>query len=161
MAVQYRAQTDQPACQEHELYLRLLMAGKRLLYGDAGGAVYRQWCEATLWKRDRAVTRRLRLDILQRCEDFLRDRTLLTANRLWAINQARFETARSAWQVDHAEARHIVERIQRSQPDFVPAGDAAPPRYRRAYRYLGFAATETLASWARRMKRGGQPVVSR
>ncbi|MGH9217775.1 MAG: hypothetical protein ACRD1W_00640, partial [Vicinamibacterales bacterium] len=64
---------------------------------------------------------------------------------------ARFETARTAWQDDRAEALAIVRRIRESMPGFVPAGDAAPPRYRQAYRWLGFAATETLAACARRV----------
>ena len=38
---------DQPVCQEHELYLRLLMAGKEFYYADAGGAIYRQWSTDT------------------------------------------------------------------------------------------------------------------
>ena len=44
---------DQPCCQEHELYLRLLMAGKRLVYCASNGAVYRQWGESTACKRDK------------------------------------------------------------------------------------------------------------
>ena len=37
---------DQPCCQEHELYLRALIAGKRFAYCATNGAVYRQWSEA-------------------------------------------------------------------------------------------------------------------
>jgi glycosyltransferase involved in cell wall biosynthesis len=140
---------DQPACQEHELYLRLLMAGKRFEYCDSNGAVYRQWSEGTLWKADKPRTRRLRLEIEARAETFLREHGALTPERLWAINQARFETARSTWQVDHDEAARIIEQIKASQPDFVPGGDAAPERYQQLYRLLGFRATETLADWRR------------
>lgn len=141
---------SQPACQEHDLYLRLLMAGKRFQYLDETGAVYRQWSEQTLWKADKPRTRRLRLEIEDRAEAFLRDRRLLTPERHWAINMARFETARSAWPDSRAEARAIAVRIRESMPDFMPSGDAAPPRYQRLYRLLGFAATETVASWTRR-----------
>jgi glycosyltransferase involved in cell wall biosynthesis len=141
---------SQPACQEHELYLRLLIAGKRFQYLDETGAVYRQWSEQTLWKADQPRTRRLRLEIEDRAEAILRERQQLTRERHWAINMARFETARSAWHDDRAEARAIAARIRASMPDFMPSGDAAPPRYRRLYRWLGFAATETVASWTRR-----------
>src|SRR5436190_6918172 len=34
---------DQPCCQEHELYLRLLKAGTRFSYCPHVGTVYRQW----------------------------------------------------------------------------------------------------------------------
>jgi len=140
---------DQPACQEHELYLRMLMTGKRFCYSDNNGAVYRQWSEATLWKADKPKTRRLRLQIEDAAEVFLRSRGELTPERLWAINQARFETARSTWQVDHDEAARIVDTINVSQPGFVPAGEAAPPQYQRLYRWLGFRAAETIADWRR------------
>jgi glycosyltransferase involved in cell wall biosynthesis len=140
---------DQPACQEHELYLRMLMAGRRFRYHESNGAVYRQWSDATLWKKDQARTRRLKLEIEDRLEAFLTSTGELTAERHWAVNMARFETARSAWQHDRSEAVAIIRRIHESMPGFVPAGPAAPLRYQRAYRWLGFRATETLASLRR------------
>ena len=48
---------DQPCCQEHELYLRLLMAGKRFTYCSSNGAVYRRWGEHTVCKRNKAEVR--------------------------------------------------------------------------------------------------------
>ena len=145
---------DQPACQEHELYLRLLMAGKCFRYDDSNGAVYRQWSETTLWKKDKARTRALRLEIEDRLEAFLKSREQLTPERHWAINMSRFELARAAWHDRREEALAIASRIDQSMPDFVPAGDAAPPRYQLAYRWLGFTVTEMVASWTRRVGRG-------
>jgi glycosyltransferase involved in cell wall biosynthesis len=136
---------SQPACQEHDLYLRLLMGGKRFQYLDDTGAVYRQWSEQTLWKSDKPRTRRLRLEIEDRAEQWLRDRQSLTFERHWAINMARFEMARSAWQDDRAEALAIVKRIRESMPRFMPSGAAAPAAYRTLYRWFGFAAAEDLA----------------
>jgi glycosyltransferase involved in cell wall biosynthesis len=144
---------DQLRCQEHELYMRLLAAGKRFAYCPATGAVYRQWSEQTLWKSDRAKTRQVRLDIVRRAEGLLSDRGELTPDRQWAINQGRFECARSAWQERRQEARRIVEEIHRSQPDFVPAGEAATPGYRLLYRWLGFGPTEMVAGWRRQLVR--------
>lgn len=144
---------QQTSCQEHELYLRLLMAGKRFDYWPTNGAVYRQWSEQTLWKKDQPQTRRRRLEIEARAEAFLNQRGELTAARQWAINQARFEVARLAWQDDPAAAREIARSIARSQPDFRPGGDAAPTTYQLLYRRLGFAATETLADLRRRIWR--------
>lgn len=141
---------DQPCCQEHELYLRLLMAGKRFVHADAGGAVYRIWSEETLCRRDKALTRRERRKITDRLEAHLAETGGLSAERHWAINQARFEMARMAWLSDPAEAAEIIDEIRRSQPGFLPADDAAPPTYRFAYRALGFAAAEKLASFRRR-----------
>ena len=76
---------NQPCCQEHELYFRLLAAGKQLVYCPSNGAVYRQWGEDTVCKRDPQELRRRRLEIEQRIEDFLRERCELTSDRRWAI----------------------------------------------------------------------------
>jgi glycosyltransferase involved in cell wall biosynthesis len=140
---------DQPCCQEHELYLRLLMAGKRFVYCEHSGAVYRQWGEHTVCKRDKPEVRRRRMEIEQRTEDFLRQRNELTTERRWAINQARFEMARIAWHRERREALTIMETIRRSQPGFIPAGDAAPRSYRMVFRALGFRLAETIADLRR------------
>lgn len=140
---------DQPCCQEHELYLRLLMARKRFAYCEAGGAVYRLWSEQTVCRRnpDEVATRRL--DIEERAEEFLASHGELTAARRWSINQARFEIARSAWQRSPSRAIEIVDRIRSSQMNFRPGGDAAPPFYQVAYSLFGFCIAEKIAAWRR------------
>jgi hypothetical protein len=143
---------DQTCFQDYELHLRLLMAGKRFGYCEQGGAVYRQWGEHTLSKRDKREMRRRRLEVQQQTEDFLGQQNQLTHERRWAINQCRFEIARIAWTDDHAEALRIVDLIRRSQPDFQPAGNAAPPQYWLAWRLLGFSLAETIADWRRRVR---------
>ena len=137
---------DQPCCQEHHLYLRLLMAGKRFAYCPHNGAVYRQWGEHTVCKRDKPEVHRRRLEIEQRAEDFLRRSRELTPDRLWAINQARFEMARLAWQYDSGFARDIMRTVRHSLPEFVPNGDAASRHYQVMYRLLGFTGAERLAT---------------
>jgi len=75
---------------------------------------------------------------------------VLTHDRLHAINQARLETARSAWQYDHVFASAIMAQVRASEPSFVPDnGPAVPRHYRLALRLLGFTAAETLADWSR------------
>ena len=125
------------------------MAGKRFAYSPDNGAVYRQWGEHTLCKRDIPEVHRQRLEIEQRAEDFLRMQSEITTDRLWAINQARFEVARIAWLYDPDFAAEIVATIRHSQPDFVPGGVAARFHYRILYRTLGFSAAEKLAQWKR------------
>jgi glycosyltransferase involved in cell wall biosynthesis len=141
---------QQPCCQDYELYLRLLMAGKRFIYCPHGGYVYRQWSENTVCKRNKPEVRRHRMKIKQRAEEFLLSRNELTSDRLWAINMGRFELARSAWQHDHSEALRIVDLIRRSQPGFRPAGTVASPAYRLILRLLGFRMAETIADVRRR-----------
>lgn len=144
---------EQASCQEHELYLRLLVGGKRFVYCPANGAVYRQWSDGTLWQRDRAKTRQRRLAIVREAEAFLQRHGQLSVERLRAINEGRFECARMAWLESADEALGIIAEIDRSQPGFVPGGAAAPLSYRFMYRWLGFGATETLADWRRRWTR--------
>ena len=145
---------NQPCCQEHELYLRLLMADKRFAYHEANGAIYRQWGEHTVSKREKPEVHRQRLEIERRLEDFLRERNQLTAARLRAINQARFETARSAWQYDPTFATEIMGTVCRLEPDFVPGGKAAPPRYQLVYRLFGFRGAEKFADTLRNFTAG-------
>ena len=92
---------------------------------------------------------RQRLEIEQRLEDFLRERSELTAARLQAINQARFDMARSAWQYDPTFATEIMAIVCRLKPDFVPAGKAAPLRYQLVYRVFGFRRAEKFADTLR------------
>ena len=64
---------DQPCCQEHELYLRLLISEKRFAYCPKNGAVYRQWSTETLCRQNISEVHRRRLEIEQRLEEHLRD----------------------------------------------------------------------------------------
>jgi hypothetical protein len=141
---------DQPCCQEHELYLRLLMAGKRFAYHDANGAVYRYWSDETLWRGNVPEVHRQRLEIEEHAERFLQSTDALTEERRYAINMARFEVARSAWQYDRVFARQVMQSVRSSDATFEPSGNAAPLLYRQMYRWLGFAATERIADLRRK-----------
>jgi len=139
---------NQPCCQEHELYLRLLIAGKRFAYRRANGAVYRSFPTGTLSTRDPAFVRSERMKIEKRLEDHLHKIGELTPNRQWAINQARFEMARVAWNEDRGEAREILAAIAAAD-SFRPNGAAAPFLYRLVYRLLGFEMAEHIAAMNR------------
>jgi hypothetical protein len=144
---------DQPCCQEHELYLRLLISNKRFAYHPTNGAVYRQWSTETVCKRDVSEVHRRRLEIEQRLEDHLREIKQLTSKRLHAINQARFEIARAAWQYDARLAQKIMDQVQSLDPRFSPTGAAAPKHYRLVFHSLGFPAAEKLAAAVRKQSR--------
>lgn len=135
---------DQPCCQEHELYLRLLIAGKRFFYHAENGAVYRRFEAGTLSTKDPAKVRYERAKIEARLKAHLVERGELTGLRQWAIDQAYFDMARSAWPKDRTEARTLHAAI--SSRRFRPHGCAAPPAYRLAYRLLGFEGAERMAS---------------
>jgi glycosyltransferase involved in cell wall biosynthesis len=142
---------DQPCCQDNELYLRLLIKGKRFAYCPTASAVHRLWSGDTVSRRDPVCFRGYRLGVLQTAEDFLRQSEQLTERRLQALNQTRFEIARVAWTEHREAALEIVQGIRNSHPCFRPCGPTAPTIYRLIYRLLGFHLAEIVAALRRRM----------
>jgi glycosyltransferase involved in cell wall biosynthesis len=148
---------DQPCCQEHELYLRLLMSGKCFTFCPHKGAMYRIWSKETVCHKDESETRRQRLKILEQAEIFLRDTHRLSSLRQKAISLARFQIARLTWPEDPGEAEKIVDELLRSDPGFRPQGNQPgghhpPASYRLLWRLLGFRMAENAASAARRLR---------
>lgn len=142
---------DQPCCQEHELYLRLLKHKKRFFYTPSGGAVYRRFEEGTVSTNNMRRVRSERSKIEHEIEAYLAANDELTADRKWAVNQARFEMARNAWPDDRSEARSLHAPISRSMSDFLPGGSAAPRHYQRLYSLFGFEFTENVAALSRQL----------
>jgi glycosyltransferase involved in cell wall biosynthesis len=142
---------DQPCCQEHELFLRLLIAGKRFTYCPDEGAIYRQLKDSTVSTSDLSKVHEHRLDIEKKAEDALGERGELSSDRLRAINDARFEVARMVRVYNTRRAEEVIATIKRSEPDFVPRGHAARLHYRVAYRMLGFRAAERIAELKRKL----------
>ena len=143
---------DQPCCQEHELYLRLLINGKQFEYFHEAGSVYRQWSETTVCKRDLSETYRRRLEITDQAEQYLEKMGELNTPRQKAINQARFECARKIWLFDADWANLLISKIRDRDPWFSPSGSAAPQLYKFTYNYLGFSAAEYIAQLKRKLK---------
>lgn len=142
---------DQPCCQEHELYLRLLMAGKTFVYCNHAGSVYRQWSEDTVCRKDMGRTYTQRLRIKDRMEQYLSATSQLTKERQHAINQARFECARKIWLFNRNWAKQIIKQINSSEPSFQPSGNAAPKSYQLTYELLGFNFAEEIARGKRNL----------
>lgn len=140
---------DQPCCQEHELYLRLLQGGKKFSYCGQAGSVYRQWSESTVCKTNKIETYRRRLEIIDKLEKHLVETDQLNQNRQNAVNQARFECARIIWLVDKQWSTNIVKQIRQTEINFIPSGNCAPKIYRLLYQILGFNFAEKIAQLKR------------
>lgn len=140
----------QPCCQEHELYLRLLKAGKRFAYCGGNGAVYRQWSDATVCKVNVPLVHEKQMEIVDAAESWLKDNDALSSGRAAALDQIRFDTARSAWRYDPARARAIESRVR---PGFAPAGPTAPRSFRMIRSVFGFAAAEQFADMTRTVRK--------
>ncbi len=143
---------NQPCCQEHELYLRLLKARKRFIYCHDSGSVYRQWSESTVCKKDKSETYFRRLDIIDQLETFIKSIGKLTDERQSAINQARFECARIIWLSNPDWANQLINKIKQTQPHFIPQGDYAPQIYQLSYKFFGFSLAENMAFLKRKLQ---------
>lgn len=143
---------DQPCCQEHELYFRLLKANKRFAYCPYGGAIYRQWSNQTVCKQNPLLTLSKRLEITDAAEDYLSSIDGLTSACRNAVSHARLECARSLRPFDPAFAERVAALALQRNPRFrLPQTQCFPLRYRLAYRFLGFSKTERLAEVIRQM----------
>ncbi len=142
---------DQPCCQEHELYLRLLQAGKQFSYFGEAGSIYRQWSEATVCKKSQTETYQRRLEIIDNLEKHLVQTAQLNQARQTAINQARFECARIIWLRDKQWSKNIINQIRQTETNFIPSGNCAPQIYRFIYQILGFDLAENIAQLKRQL----------
>lgn len=139
---------QQPCCQEHELYSRLLMGGKKFAYWDESRAVYRLWSNNSVSRKDQWEPFRRRLEIKDRIEQYLQQENQLTRDRQDAINQARFGCARVIYNYNQDWATQIVNQIHEREPNFVPFM-SVPTLYQIPYRVLGFSKLEKIATMKR------------
>lgn len=141
---------DQPCCQEHELYFRLLAAGKAFQFCPTPGAVYRQWSTQTVCRKNPLETALRSLAIVDAAETHLQRMGRLTEDRRDAIADARYQCARSVYQLDRPTALKIAKLARQMHPTHKLAQASCFPRaYRWVHRVAGFRAAERVAEIAR------------
>ncbi len=142
----------QARCQDNELFLRLLQGGKIFLPCRDAVAVYRRFSHGTVSSGKGALLTDEILRILTLTESHLRDHSMLTEDRLTAINDHRFRLARGLWLSESEKSRDIVKLIRCVQPDFkLQPSSFAPKSYRICFRFLGFEVAEVIAAFKRRV----------
>lgn len=138
--------SNQPCCQEHELYLRALQAGLRFSFAPTPGAVYRVWSDGTLCRKDPLLVARVRTELMDGLLEWLGP--MQNDEHRREVGQACFEMARTWARYDLAQA--IAYHDERHDKGLINViGPAAPMKYRIAYRLFGFAGAERLAKSAR------------
>ncbi len=138
----------QPCCQEHELYLRALVAGLRFTFTPTPGAVYRIWSNDTVCRKDPLLVIHVRTGLLDTMLAHLAQRSLLTDTHRREIGRVCFEMSRTFAQHDLAAA--AAWHAERKAKGLIRlAGPAAPFSYRAVYALLGFTAAEKIARWLR------------
>jgi hypothetical protein len=145
---------EQPCCQEHELYLRLLQAEMAFQFCPTPGAVYRQWSTNTVCRRSPHQTIERRLAIVDAAEQHLRETSLLNVMRQDAIALARLECARSLYQFDRDGARCLARKARHAHPGHkLSPLPCFPAGYRWIYQFFGFRIAEAAAQAVRPLRR--------
>lgn len=142
---------DQPCAQEHELLLRLMLAGKQIVLTNEPGAVYRQHGTGTVSRKDPMRTVRERMKLTDRLVDNLEITGRMNELYRRALFTARMESARTAWaNGDVALAQILAHHAANTGVRWIsPSTQALPYHYQAARWLLGFRTAERLASLAR------------
>ena len=137
-----------PCGQDHELYFRALQAGLRFEPTVSSHAIYRIWSEGTLCRKDPLQVIDVRTTLVRQFIDWLRETGRLKPRHQRAAGRICFEMARQFARHDPDGAGNY-HRARRAEGLITIEGPAAPLPYRIAYRTLGFAAAERLATLRR------------
>ena len=141
---------DQPCCQEHELFVRLMIAGKRFAYVPKPGAIYRHWSTGTVSTKDPRQTVFRRLEIADTAEAHLTRTKAINPRLSDAFASQRIECARTLYRFDRSAAIKTAAKAARIHPGFrLKTAPCFPAFYRVLYNNFGFKAAETIAEMAR------------
>lgn len=135
---------DQPCCQEHELYLRAILAKQRFQYTCTPGAIYRIWSETTLCRKDPRLVTHTRTALIDTLLDWLQKNNLITPKHRTTAGQIFFEQARTIARFDLAEATAYAAQ-RKARGTYTLDGPATPSAYRILHNILGFTAAEKIA----------------
>jgi glycosyltransferase involved in cell wall biosynthesis len=141
---------DQKVCQEHELLLRLIVAGKKFALMPEALGVNRMQYVNSVSRRSPLKTLEQKAALSDRLEAHLLARGEMTEVRRVALSQARFWDARTAYNWDRTLARSLNAKA-------LAGGRFLPPRtasrlYVCALRLFGFDGAEQLAALCRRSR---------
>ena len=147
---------DQPACQEHELLLRMMEAGHRFQLVNRPGAVYRFHHAPSVSRKNPLRTVQLQAGLLSRLEEHLKRQKALTPEHRKALYITRMQAARTAWKTDPALAKTLAAQAKSTGAWWVSSSPALPLNFQILTRFVGFEATERLAA-RRRPMAGTEP----
>jgi len=139
----------QRACQEHELLLRFIRAGKRFgLYNEAA-TVYRL-LSGTVSRKNPLLTIQLRMELTDKLEAFLKQAGRLDPVYKQALYTARMEAARSSWLIDRDYAGELARKANAGGRAWV-SSDALPIYFQLSSRLFGFQIASRLALLKRQL----------
>lgn len=137
----------QMVCQEHELVLRLFVAGAKPGFFDQSLAVYRHHGTNSVSQRSPENTVRRRMELTDRLSDHLIATGQMTPQRAAAVAKSRLESARSMYRWNRPFAHELMKKALADRS--IPVTPASPFGYRLALRIFGFEAAERIAKLKR------------
>jgi glycosyltransferase involved in cell wall biosynthesis len=143
---------NQPVCQEHELLLRLIVAGKEFELLSEPLSVYRKAGDSSISRRSPIKTLTHQMALLNKFEEFLVISGKQQDKYRRELAQARFQAARTAYAHERGFAEDLIRQIYRTNNSFYPRGDAAPLLYRAAFEIFGFNMAENIAAAVRKLR---------
>jgi glycosyltransferase involved in cell wall biosynthesis len=146
---------NQRVCQEHELTLRLIRAGKKFALQREALAVARLVSNDSVSRRSPMNTLKQKMALSDQFEAHLQASGEMNGARALALAQARFEAARTAYRWDKSYARTVMTRARQGASFSKLKG--VNPYYRWAIQVAGFDFAERVGAVRRWFSRGTGP----
>jgi glycosyltransferase involved in cell wall biosynthesis len=140
---------DQEVCQEHELILRLILAGKKFAMMPEALGINRMQYGNSVSRRSPLKTLRMKMALSEKFEAHLLALGEMNEVRQFALAQARFEAARTAYPLDKEYARVMMKKARQAAP--ITSFKGVNRYYRWAMRLVGFDLAERIADVRRRI----------
>lgn len=136
-------------CTDYDLYLKMLMAGDRLVAAPGSVSIYRQWSDTQAVNENPLRRTTTRLMLMWRTIAELEARDGVTPSIQIAFFNAALAVVRTMYPIDTHRAIAEHKRLRTWAPNIAPAHDKFPAAFRLAYERLGFRGAETLAGLTR------------
>src|SRR5271165_3916793 len=146
---------DQMVCQEHELILRIMTAGKEFTCLPLSLAVYRTQHQNSVSRRSPVNTFCHRMALTDRLEAYLKAKGELTEKRRVAMQQASFLAARAVYPHDKVLARAFCAKALAGEGFVPPAG--VNEKYLFLFKTFGFDVAEQTGRFWREVIRKYAP----
>lgn len=139
---------DQGVCQEHELVFRLITGNRRFAIWNQPATVYRIHSSDTVSRHNPLRTVQVRMEILERFEQWLIHNERMTPLHRREIYAARLDTARFAWRIDESHGEMLARRAAEGGC-YWTRNPALPLSFQLVTRIAGFRAAQQLARFHR------------
>jgi glycosyltransferase involved in cell wall biosynthesis len=148
---------DQVVCQEHELVFRLITLKRNFAVWNQPGTVYRIHSTDTVSRNNLLRTMQIRMEILDRFEEWLIHSERMTPLHRREIYAARLDTARFAWRIDESQGEKLARKAAENGY-YWTRNAALPLSFQVVTRIAGFRAAQKLAQFRRGIAMTRKPI---